>query len=198
MTVFLQVSTVTVITKRSSSSSSHSNSSCGTSNSRQVYEAVSPIDLASDQLCDLAKDGVLLRKLINVVVPGTIDEQAINIKKVLNPWGRNENRTLALNLANAIRCIVFNIATSSTWSDFTNNQGRALKSSFFQIIIVYISMRRLAPIQMLADLNLKKTPQLLELFEDDKVDVEELISLLREKLFWVRVLDFHSLCLSLK
>ncbi|MED6200030.1 hypothetical protein PIB30_081351 [Stylosanthes scabra] len=38
-------------------------------------------------------------------------------------------------------------------------------------------------IQMLADLNLKKTPQLLELFEDGK-DVEELISLPPEKLFW--------------
>lgn len=103
-----------------------------------------PIDPASDQLFDLAKDGVLLwyvfriqpevkllklvhqcfnfvdlicclfyccSKLINVAVPGTIDERAINTKKVLNPWERNENHTLALNSAKAIGCTVVNIGT---------------------------------------------------------------------------------------
>ncbi|MED6213400.1 hypothetical protein PIB30_092903, partial [Stylosanthes scabra] len=100
----------------------------------QVYEAVSPIDLASDQLCDLAKDGVLLCKLINVAVPGTIDEQAINIKKVLNPWG--EMRTAPL---------------PSIW-------------------------------QRLLDPHL-----VLGLISQIIKDVEELISLPPEKLFWVHV-----------
>jgi hypothetical protein len=36
-------------------------------------------------------------KLINLAVPGTIDERAINKKRVLNPWERNENHTLCLN-----------------------------------------------------------------------------------------------------
>lgn len=48
-------------------------------------------------------------KLINVAVPGTIDERAINTKRVLNPWERNENHTLCLNSAKAIGCTVVNI-----------------------------------------------------------------------------------------
>ena len=54
---------------------------------------------------------VLCSKLINVAVPNTIDERAINTKKVLNPWERNENHTLCLNSAKAIGCTVVNIGT---------------------------------------------------------------------------------------
>lgn len=50
-------------------------------------------------------------KLINVAVPGTIDERAINTKSMLNPWERNENHTLCLNSAKAIGCTVVNIGT---------------------------------------------------------------------------------------
>uniref|UniRef100_M1B3A2 Fimbrin n=1 Tax=Solanum tuberosum TaxID=4113 RepID=M1B3A2_SOLTU len=70
-----------------------------------------PIDPSTNQLFDLAKDGVLLCKLINIAVSGTIDERAINTKKVLNPWERNENHTLCLNSAKAIGCTVVNIGT---------------------------------------------------------------------------------------
>lgn len=48
-------------------------------------------------------------KLINVAVPNTIDKRAINTKRVLNPWDRNENHTLCLNSAKAIGCTVVNI-----------------------------------------------------------------------------------------
>lgn len=50
-------------------------------------------------------------KLINVAVPNTIDDRAINTKRVLNPWERNENHTLCLNSAKAIGCTVVNIGT---------------------------------------------------------------------------------------
>ncbi|XP_047982876.1 fimbrin-5-like isoform X2 [Salvia hispanica] len=70
-----------------------------------------PLDPASDDIFELAKDGVLLCKLINVAVPNTIDERAINTKKVLNPWERNENHNLCLNSAKAIGCTVVNIGT---------------------------------------------------------------------------------------
>lgn len=50
-------------------------------------------------------------KLINVAVPGTIDERAINTKRFINPWERNENHTLCLNSAKAIGCTVVNIGT---------------------------------------------------------------------------------------
>lgn len=134
-----------------------------------------PIDPATDALFDLAKDGVLLCKLINVAVPGTIDERAINTKRVLNPWERNENHTLGLNSAKAIGCTVVNIGTQ----DMVEGRPHLVLGLISQII----------KIQLLADLNLKKTPQLVELVDDDQ-DVEELISLAPEKVL-LKWMNFH-------
>lgn len=134
-----------------------------------------PIDPSTNALFDLAKDGVLLCKLINVAVPGTIDERAINTKRDLNPWERNENHTLGLNSAKAIGCTVVNIGTQ----DMVEGRPYLVLGLISQII----------KIQLLADLNLKKTPQLLELVEDDK-DVEELISLPPDKVL-LKWMNFH-------
>ncbi|KAK7841593.1 fimbrin-5 [Quercus suber] len=134
-----------------------------------------PLDPSTNALFDLAKDGVLLCKLINVAVPGTIDERAINTKKVLNPWERNENHTLCLNSAKAIGCTVVNIGTQ----DLIEGRPHLLLGLISQII----------KIQLLADLNLKKTPQLVELVDDSK-DVEELLGLPPEKVL-LKWMNFH-------
>ncbi|XP_042010361.1 fimbrin-1-like isoform X3 [Salvia splendens] len=114
-------------------------------------------------------------KLINVAVPGTIDERAINKKKVLNPWERNENHTLCLNSAKAIGCTVVNIGTQ----DLVEGRPHLVLGLISQII----------KIQLLADLNLRMTPQLLEIV-DDNCDVEELMSLAPEKLL-LKWMNFH-------
>ncbi|KAL2474537.1 Fimbrin-5 [Abeliophyllum distichum] len=134
-----------------------------------------PLDPSTNVLFDLAKDGVLLCKLINVAVPGTIDERAINTKQVLNPWERNENHTLCLNSAKAIGCTVVNIGTQ----DLVEARPHLVLGLISQII----------KIQLLADLNLKKTPQLVELVEDSK-DVEELMGLSPEKVL-LKWMNFH-------
>ncbi|KAL2238490.1 fimbrin-2 [Sesamum indicum] len=134
-----------------------------------------PIDPATNDLFEIAKDGVLICKLINVAVPGTIDERAINTKRVLNPWERNENHTLCLNSAKAIGCTVVNIGTQ----DFIEGRRHLVLGVISQII----------KIQLLADLNLKKTPQLVELVDDSK-DVEELMSLPPEKIL-LRWMNFQ-------
>ncbi|XP_042489534.1 fimbrin-5-like [Macadamia integrifolia] len=134
-----------------------------------------PMDPATNDLFNLAKDGVLLCKLINIAVPGTIDERAINTKRVLNPWERNENHTLCLNSAKAIGCTVVNIGTQ----DLVEGRPHLLLGLISQII----------KIQLLADLNLKKTPQLVELV-DDSDEVEELMSLAPEKIL-LRWMNFH-------
>ncbi|KAK9155439.1 hypothetical protein Sjap_002919 [Stephania japonica] len=134
-----------------------------------------PMDPAKNDLFDLVKDGVLLCKLINIAVPGTIDERAINTKKILNPWERNENHTLCLNSAKAIGCTVVNIGTQ----DLIEARPHLVLGLISQII----------KIQLLADLNLKKTPQLVELVDDSK-DVEELMSLSPEKVL-LKWMNFH-------
>ncbi|KAJ6979481.1 hypothetical protein NC653_027588 [Populus alba x Populus x berolinensis] len=134
-----------------------------------------PIDPARNDLFNLAKDGVLLCKLINVAVPGTIDERAINTKRFLNPWERNENHTLRLNSAKAIGCMVVNIGTQ----DLVEVRPHLLLGLISQII----------KIQLLADLSLKKTPELVELVDDNN-DVKELMGLDPEKVLLKRM-NFH-------
>ncbi|KAK4491760.1 hypothetical protein RD792_002535 [Penstemon davidsonii] len=134
-----------------------------------------PLDPSTNALFDLAKDGVLLCKLINVAVPNTIDERAINTKRVLNPWERNENHTLCLNSAKAIGCTVVNIGTQ----DLVEGRPHLVLGLISQII----------KIQLLADLNLRKTPQLVELMEDNN-DVEELMGLAPEKVL-LKWMNFH-------
>ncbi|KAL8464504.1 hypothetical protein ACS0TY_034146 [Phlomoides rotata] len=143
-----------------------------------------PMDPSTDALFELAKDGVLLCKLINVVVPGTIDERAINTKKVLNSWERNENHTLCLNSAKAIGSTVVNIGTQ----DLVEARPHLVVGLISQLIkvnqilhesIVIIHQLKIKSetyivvvkyqIQLLTDLNLKKTPQLVELVEDTTV-----------------------------
>ncbi|KAG9149392.1 hypothetical protein Leryth_003347, partial [Lithospermum erythrorhizon] len=134
-----------------------------------------PIDPLTNDLFEIAKDGVLICKLINVAVPGTIDERAINTKRVLNPWERNENHTLCLNSAKAIGCTLVNIGTQ----DLIEGRRHLVLGVISQII----------KIQLLADLNLKKTPQLVELVDDTK-DLEELMSLAPEKIL-LRWMNFQ-------
>ncbi|XP_006647434.1 fimbrin-5-like [Oryza brachyantha] len=136
-----------------------------------------PLDPASNGIFNLVRDGVLLCKLINVAVPGTIDERAINTKKDLNPWERNENHTLCLNSAKAIGCTVVNIGTQ----DLIEARPHLVLGLLSQII----------KIQLLADLNLKKTPQLAELVADDNSrEAEELVTLAPDKML-LKWMNFH-------
>lgn len=141
----------------------------------RFFKRYLPLDAATNDLFDLVKDGVLLCKLINVAVPGTIDERAVNTKGTLNPWERNENHTLCLNSAKAIGCTVVNIGTQ----DLIEARPHLVLGLISQII----------KIQLLADLNLKKTPQLVELVDDSK-DVEELLGLAPEKVL-LKWMNFH-------
>ncbi|KAL8143848.1 hypothetical protein V2J09_016880 [Rumex salicifolius] len=125
-----------------------------------------PLDPSTNDLFD---------KLINVAVPGTIDERAINMKRLLNPWERIENHTLFLNSAKAIGCTVVNIGTQ----DIIEGRRHLVLGLIAQII----------KIQLLADLNLKKTPQLFELVGSSE-DVEELMNLPPEKIL-LRWMNFQ-------
>ncbi|CAL9095942.1 unnamed protein product [Musa textilis] len=173
---FLKAATTTLLhtisESEKSSYVSHINSYLGEDPFLKKYL---PIDPMTNDLFEISKDGVLLCKLINIAAPGTIDERAINTKRVLNPWEKNENHTLCLHSAKAIGCTLVNIGTQ----DLAEGRPHLVLGLISQII----------KIQLLADVNLKKTPQLVELIGDSK-DVEELMSLSPEKIL-LRWMNFQ-------
>lgn len=75
--------------------------------------------------------------MINVAVPGTIDERAINTKKNLNPWERNENHTLFLNSAKAIGCTVVNIGTQ----DLIEGRVSRINNCHFNLLVSCLAVK---------------------------------------------------------
>ncbi|KRZ77552.1 Plastin-2 [Trichinella papuae] len=67
-----------------------------------------PLTKSGDDLYQKMVDGLIICKLINLAVPETIDERAIN-RKNLNTYTKRENLTLAVNSARAIGCNIVNI-----------------------------------------------------------------------------------------
>ncbi|KAF8697165.1 hypothetical protein HU200_036162 [Digitaria exilis] len=108
---------------------------------------------------DAVKDGVLLCKLINLAVPGTIDERAINSKGSLTPQDKIDNHTLFLMSAMAI-----GLTSDITVGELAEAGSDALIGLISEII----------KIQLLADVNLIRTPGLLELAENNQ-DSEKLM-----------------------
>ncbi|KAK0399244.1 hypothetical protein QR680_002958 [Steinernema hermaphroditum] len=67
-----------------------------------------PVQSNGNDLYQKVQDGLIICKLINLAVPDTIDERAIN-KKNLNTYTKLENLTLALMSSQAIGCNIVNI-----------------------------------------------------------------------------------------
>nr|CAB3484292.1 unnamed protein product [Digitaria exilis] len=109
---------------------------------------------------DAVKDGVLLCKLINLAVPGTIDERAINSKGSLTPQDKIDNHTLFLMSAMAI----------GLTSDITVGELAEAGELAERKVGIMLSLF----IQLLADVNLIRTPGLLELAENNQ-DSEKLM-----------------------
>ncbi|KAL1821770.1 hypothetical protein ACET3Z_016639 [Daucus carota] len=150
-TSFLKTSTTTFTQSEKAFYVSHINSYLGDDLFLMDFL---PLDPSTSALFDLAKDGVLLCKLINMAVPGTIDERAINTKRILNHLEKTENHTLCLNSAKAIGCSVLNISTQ----DLAEARPHLVLGLISQIV----------KMQLLADLDFHRTPQLLELVEEDQ------------------------------
>ncbi|KAF9684232.1 hypothetical protein SADUNF_Sadunf04G0096500 [Salix dunnii] len=83
------------------------------------------INACKISLCSLSFAALSQNKLINIVVPGIIDERAANTKGILNPWERNKNHTLCLNSTKAIGCTVPHLLLSLN-SQIINSSLRVL------------------------------------------------------------------------
>lgn len=80
----------------------------------------------------------MLCKMINVAVPGTISEAAINKQHPLNIFQKAENLNLAISSGRSIGCTVVNIHPNS----ITEKKEHIVLGLIWQIIRVYFFLFR--------------------------------------------------------
>lgn len=134
-----------------------------------------PINPENSDLFAACESGVLLCKLINAAVPGTIFERAINIRQNLNVFQVKENLNLAINAAKSIGCTVISIFPES----IIEKKEHLVLGLIWQII----------KILTLSPINLKAHPELVKLVEEG----EELSDLLKLQpdVILIRWVNYH-------
>jgi len=121
------------------------------------------------------RDGILICKLINASIKGTIDERAINKGANLNTFKVTENQNLCINSAKAIGCNVINIGGA----DLIEGKVHLALGLIWQII----------RIGLMASINLKNHPYLVRLLEPGET-LEDLLKLSPEQIL-LRWVNYH-------
>jgi len=138
-----------------------------------------PIDPATKQLFTSAHDGLVIAKLINDAVAGTIDERVLNKEKAGGPklsiFKITENQTLVINSAKSIGCNLVNIGPS----DLVEGTPHLVLGVIWQII----------KIGLLSRVNLKAHPELYRLLEPGET-IEDLLKLPAEQIL-LRWFNYH-------
>ncbi|KAJ1985872.1 fimbrin [Dimargaris cristalligena] len=134
-----------------------------------------PIDENTMQVFDECRDGLLLSKLINHAVPGTIDERVLNRGKKLSPFQIIENNNLVVNSAKAIGCSVVNIGSQ----DLIEGREHLILGLIWQII----------KIGLLAKIDIKLHPELYRLLEEDET-LEQFLKLPADAIL-LRWFNYH-------
>ncbi|KAL7990886.1 hypothetical protein Chor_014316 [Crotalus horridus] len=133
-----------------------------------------PMDPSNNSLFNSLADGILLCKMINLSQPDTIDERAIN-KKKLTAFTRSENLDLALNSASAIGCTVVNIGSQ----DLIDGKPHLVLGLLWQIIKV----------GLFSDIEISRNEALIGLLNDGE-ELEQLMKLSPEELL-LRWVNYH-------
>jgi hypothetical protein len=134
-----------------------------------------PVNPKGLDIFTAVRDGVLLCKLINFCVPGTIDERAINKGKGINAFKITENNNLVINSAKSIGCQVVNIGAP----DLSEGKVHLVLGLIWQII----------RIGLLSSINLKNHPYLIRLLEPGET-LEDLLKLSPEQIL-LRWFNYH-------
>jgi hypothetical protein len=132
---------------------------------------INPEDLT---IFTAVKDGILMNKLINTAIHGTVDERAIN-KTNLNTFKITENQNLCINSAKAIGCSVVNIGPV----DLMEGRPHLVLGLIWQII----------RIGLMAAINLKNHPYLVRLLEPGET-LEDFLKLSPEQIL-LRWVNYH-------
>jgi plastin-1 len=125
-------------------------------------------------------DGLLLSKFINIAIPGTIDERALNKQKgaaKLSLFQVNENQNLCIEAAKSIGVITTNVGAQ----ELTNGE------KFPHLVLGMVW--QLVKIQLLNSISLKSHPELIRLLEEGET-LEDLMKLTPEQLL-LRWFNYH-------
>ncbi|OXB83109.1 UNVERIFIED_CONTAM: hypothetical protein H355_016673 [Colinus virginianus] len=133
-----------------------------------------PMNPSDGSLFKSLADGILLCKMINFSQPDTIDERAIN-KKKLTPFTVSENLNLALNSASAIGCTVVNIGSQ----DLQEGKPHLVLGLLWQIIKV----------GLFADIEISRNEALIALLNEGE-ELDQLMKLSPEELL-LRWVNYH-------
>ena len=128
-----------------------------------------------EALISASKDGILLCKLINCAVAGTIDERTINRKMPINIYHKTENLRLAVNAAMAIGCHIVNINPQT----ILDGKLHLIMGMIWQIMRIFL----------LKTINLKTVPEIIVLAEPGET-LEDILKLPSEKIL-VRWINYH-------
>ncbi|XP_062494985.1 plastin-1 [Pezoporus occidentalis] len=133
-----------------------------------------PMNPSDASLFKSLADGILLCKMINFSQPDTIDERAVN-KKKLTPFTISENLNLALNSASAIGCTVVNIGSQ----DLQEGKPHLVLGLLWQIIKV----------GLFADIEISRNEALIALLNEGE-ELDQLMKLSPEELL-LRWVNYH-------
>ncbi|NWH73088.1 PLSI protein, partial [Piaya cayana] len=133
-----------------------------------------PMNPSDASLFKSLADGILLCKMINFSQPDTIDERAIN-KRKLTPFTVSENLNLALNSASAIGCTVVNIGSQ----DLQEGKPHLVLGLLWQIIKV----------GLFADIEISRNEALIGLLNEGE-ELDQLMKLSPEELL-LRWVNYH-------
>ncbi|KAM6388956.1 plastin-1 isoform 1-T3 [Pluvialis apricaria] len=133
-----------------------------------------PMNPSDGSLFKSLADGILLCKMINFSQPDTIDERAIN-KKKLTHFTISENLNLALNSASAIGCTVVNIGSR----DLQEGKPHLVLGLLWQIIKA----------GLFADIEISRNEALIALLNEGE-ELDQLMKLSPEELL-LRWVNYH-------
>ncbi|XP_063685899.1 fimbrin-like isoform X1 [Bolinopsis microptera] len=144
---------------------------------KNYFKKFLPLKEEGDHFFDMIKDGILLSKLINDSVPGSVDERALNYPKTrpLNYFMMLENQNLVLNSCVAIGCRIVNIKPE----DMVDGVKQSQLNVVWQVIRA----------GLMAHINLKSYPGLKILLNEGET-VAKLMAKTPEDLL-VRWVNFH-------
>jgi len=142
------------------------------------------LDSKGLDLCKKVKDGLLIAKFVNVAIPDTIDERALN--KVVGKDGKvreltlfqiNENQNLGIAAAKSIGVVTTNVGAAELVAGEKHPH------------LVLGMVWQLVKIQLLNSISLKNHPELIRLLEEGE-ELADLLKLTPEQLL-LRWFNYH-------